>query len=164
MNNSRESERIYTDGTFLFISFDCFSSSEMFKRTVCVTVLLSLESMGSGGSSIGLIRNVSLWFRNTSYIDINGDCEQCLCQLNLNETFSSLNCYKKNQTCRMHYRADKNRSFQIIPSAVTTFYFLSLPSVSSTVISPSCQRILNASVGKKGLLEMKSRSGDEAQL
>jgi hypothetical protein len=64
---------------------------------------------------------------NTSSPVIHGSCDTCMCAMLLNSDYSSFNCYPHNQTCHMHWRSDQNRSFQMVPSASTVFYFLSLP-------------------------------------
>ena len=129
--------------------YDCSSPCEMIKCVLTVTLLVLFQSIeNSDATSIGLIPNVSLWFSNASPSLIDGDCQQCLCSLTLNPNFSSFNCYTNNQTCQIHHQSDQNQSFQLIPSLVSVFYFLSLPTVQSTANTYSCQQTLNGSIGK----------------
>jgi hypothetical protein len=133
----------------------------MIKSVLWTFALLLFQSIASrADTALGLIQGASLWYSHSSSVLFHGDCQQCLCQLYLNKNFSSFNCYTNNQTCRLHLKSDQNRSFQLIHSAVTIFYFLSLPSFQSTIITPSCRQNLNCSAGKMSLLLNKSLCRD----
>ena len=104
----------------------------MFRNILWVVALLLLESIAIDGISVGSIRNVSLSFSNSSSLLINATCAACLCRLYSSRNFASFNCYANNQSCRMHQKSDQNKSFLLMPSSITKFYFLSLPNVPST--------------------------------
>ena len=104
----------------------------MFRNILWVVALLLLETIAIDGISVGSIRNVSLSFSNSSSLLINATCAACLCRLYSSRNFASFNCYANNQSCRMHQKSDQNKSFLLMPSSITKFYFLSLPNVQST--------------------------------
>jgi hypothetical protein len=89
--------------------------------------LIILRDIMVQSVTIGSIKNASLTIFNTSSPVIRGTCRECMCAMLLNSNYSSFNCYTDNQTCHMHWKSDQNRSFQMVPSASTIFYFVSLP-------------------------------------
>ena len=152
--HSERKEELDRSNLFLHF-FHSFSSSSMIKSVLWVVSLVLLQSMPSGGTSIGLIQNASLWFSNGSSHVVTGGCQECLCKLYLNKNFSSFNCYKSNQTCQMHKKADQNQSFQLVPSTVTVIYFLSLPTVQTAIRTSSCEQKLDSTTGNRDIFERR---------
>ena len=89
--------------------------------------------------SIGIIRNVSLAISQGNSSIINGTCATCLCALISNPSLFSFNCFPDNLTCQMHSTVHQDKPFALIDSAISEYYFLSLPTfkASTAVISTS---------------------------
>ena len=89
--------------------------------------------------SFGIIRNVSLTISQGNSTIINGTCEMCLCALLSDLSLFSFNCFSNNLSCQMHSKVYQDKSFTLIDSAMSEYYFLSLPTfkASTAIMSTS---------------------------
>jgi hypothetical protein len=83
---------------------------------------------------IPVIHNVSLQMLNYNSTIINGTCNECLCTMLLNITLIfSFNCFQNNNTCEIFSKSLDTNSFLLINNTASSLYFISLPTIDSTL-------------------------------
>ena len=86
----------------------------------------------SSSQIYGIIYNVSLLIYDENATIVNGTCEECICLMCLNQTYSSFNCDRINRLCFFNKQTNETQTFRMIPNFNSTFYFLSLPTATDT--------------------------------
>ena len=103
-------------------------------------MVTSVLAVKTAASTVGLIRNVSLMLYDVNSTTISGTCQQCLCKLFLNGSYSSFNCNDDQLTCQMYWKDQQSQSYSLKRNSSNRFYFLSFP-VNSTSMTTDIVQI-----------------------
>lgn len=95
--------------------------------TLLIIIVGDVFILRCDASRYGVIYNASLILYDINSTMISGTCEQCLCLLFNNGTYSSFNCDQNRTTCEMYFDGQLSRSFSISSNASSRVYFISLP-------------------------------------
>ena len=104
----------------------------MGSASITILVLHGLAMMELGAVPVGIIRNASLHILNGNTTVITGTCEACVCSLLTQPTFFSLNCRSNHLICELYSVSDQNKAFTVLTDVNSSFYFLSLPTYTTS--------------------------------
>ena len=103
------------------------------KILLSLFLCLMVSSICCATGQFGKIENMSLTVLNENPVIFNGTCNECLCHMHINPSYSSFNCYRNNRTCRMHLSSNHYQLFRALSSSSSTFYYRSLPQCLSSI-------------------------------
>ena len=94
---------------------------------ICILLIQNRMMVESIRIPVGALHNVSVQLSDLNSTWVNGSYHECLCQMILNDSFSSFNCFTNTNTCQMYSNTNRSRSYSVIRQQNSSFYFLSLP-------------------------------------
>lgn len=101
-------------------------STRMWRMLSYLFLSICAPTVINGRESVGIIRNVSVIAFNQSSTIINATCDECLCALVINRSFSSsFNCLSSNKTCQVLSQSLDPGSFTLVNNTPSSFYFFS---------------------------------------
>lgn len=115
---------------------------ELIKQSMLSKAYFFLIILTSGNISFAqniresyrVIENIAVFICNEPGHVINSTCDQCICVLHFNVSFSSFNYNRIHQQCYFHLSSNETHTLSVIPNNDTSFYFISIPNASEISI------------------------------
>ena len=99
----------------------------MWKTFIYLLLIYNRMVTESSATPVGVIHNVFVHRSDLNSTLVNGNWQECLCQMIFGHAFSSFNCFTDTNTCQMYAKTNQSESFSISSQPNSSFYFLSLP-------------------------------------
>lgn len=108
----------------------------VFFVSVCL-FFMDIFIVRTNAVSVGVIRNVSMILYDVNSTIVYGNCQECLCIMNLKRNYSSFTCNDELRICQMYWKDQQSQSYSLVRNSSSQFYFLTFPIISTSTTTQS---------------------------